>query len=168
MRLHHGYSVRRRVQSSRLVRGVVIALIVLNVRAVPLLAGKGLASYAEGKQFFTAVKDEDLQATPKWEATDDNPPLSAHRAINLATAMKNLLVKDSENHKWEFEAADLHFDKYVDRWYWEVTFWALSKRGQLPQHWAELQLVVLMDGKVIRPDVKPYPLPKPHRQPPTR
>jgi hypothetical protein len=118
----------------------------------PEVAGPGSNSHAEGK-FFMSIPGEGLGTSPVWNPAAEDPPLSARRAINLATAMKNTLVKDSTDHKWEFVALDLVPNDSLGRWCWEATFWSYKRPDQRTDDWADLRLFVLMDGKVDRPAV---------------
>jgi hypothetical protein len=133
-------------------------VIVLVSLPTPLSASKGLASYAEGKSFVVGIEDEDLLKSPAWKSDAQNPPLSARKAIELATEQQKALVKDSKGHKWEFVTADLTPDTSVDRWYWEVTFTAHVRPGGTPPGFESLRVIVLMDGRVLKPVIKPYPL----------
>ena len=92
-----------------------------------------------------------------WKSDAPNPPLSARKAIDLATEQQKTLVKDSKGHKWEFVTADLTPDTAVDRWYWEVTFMAYVKPGKPTLREENLIVIVLMDGRVLKPAVRPFP-----------
>jgi len=137
-----------------MLRFVVAAIAVVGLPA-PLAASKGLASYAEGKSFYVEISDEDLLKSPPWKSDAENPPISARRAIDLATQQQKMLVKDSKGRKWRFVTADLYPDSSVDRWYWEVTF-AIDTRPEDLSPQENLRVVVLMDGKVLKPVVRPY------------
>ena len=71
--------------------------------------------------------------------------------MNLATAMKNTLVKNSDGHKWEFVALDLIPNETTNRWCWEATFWAYKGPDKRADDWSDLRLFVLMNGQVDRP-----------------
>jgi hypothetical protein len=123
-------------------------------RSVP--AQKWTASYAEGKCFKIDIRDKELLKSPAWEPDSPNPPLAARKAIEVATEQQRKLVKDSKDHKWEFVAADLTPDPKVDRWYWTVIFQAFAKAGQRTDDSDELRLIILMDGRVLKPNVRAY------------
>jgi hypothetical protein len=118
---------------------------------LPDLAGPSATSHAEGKRFMSWPEEKELVATPEWKSDMQNPPLSARRAINLATAMKNTVVKDAKDHNWEFVALDLVPNTYANRWSWEATFWAYKRPGHRANDGADLRLFVFMNGKVDRP-----------------
>jgi len=139
-----------------MLRFVLIIVALLGLPA-PLVASKGLCSYAEGKQFYVGISNEDLLKTPAWKDHEENPPLSARKAINLATELQKTFVKDSKGHKWEFVTADLYPDSNVDRWYWEVTFMAYVRPREPTLRKENLIVIVLMDVKVLKPEVRPYP-----------
>jgi hypothetical protein len=113
-----------------------------------------ICSYAFSKQYAVRVPDEALEKSPSWKDDAENPPLSAKKAIKLATEMKDSLVKDSKNYKWTLTSARLE-PAGGGKWYWLIYYEAQFPIGTgIPDH---LRLVVLMDGKVIKPEVRKYP-----------
>ena len=133
--------------------GVITVLVGL---PAPLSAGMALASYAEGKSFYVEIHDEDLLKSPAWKADTKDPPISARKAIALAMEQQKKLVKNSKDHKWELQTANLTPDTSVDRWYWEVRFTAYVQPGKPTAEF--LRVIILMDGRVLKPVVRPYPL----------
>jgi len=111
-----------------------------------------LCSYAFSKQYVVTISDEALAKSPEWKDEAENPPFAARKAIKLANEMKDSLVKDSEDFKWELRSASLE-PAGGGRWYWQIDYVASHRLGStgIPNH---LRLVVLMDGKVIKPAVK--------------
>ena len=109
-------------------------------------------SYAFSKQYCFTITDDALKAAPIWSEDADNPPLPARKAIKLATILKNELVKDTEKFKWKLESCSLE-PAGNSKWYWFITFFAHYQgfSSGVPNH---LQLIVLMDGTVIRPTIK--------------
>ena len=111
-------------------------------------------SYSFSNQYVVRVSGEDLEKSPSWKDDAENPPLSAKKAIKLATEMKDSLVKDSKNYKWTLTSARLE-PAGGGKWYWLIYYEAQFPIGTgIPDH---LRLVVLMDGKVIKPEVRKYP-----------
>ncbi|WP_254507973.1 hypothetical protein [Anatilimnocola floriformis] len=113
-----------------------------------------MASYAFSKVYLVTISAEDVERSPAWSDDAENPPISARKALQLALAMKNSLVKDQDNFKWQLKSAELTptFDR-PGKWYWLVTYEAIFQGGStgMPPH---LRLVVLMDGTVIKPVIK--------------
>lgn len=110
------------------------------------------SSYAFSKQYKVEITRENLNASPEWKENEENPPLSARKAIVIATKLKDKLVKDSVEFKWKLQRASLT-PAVNDKWYWLVHFDAEFQGGSsgIPNH---LRLVVLMDGTAVEPIVK--------------
>lgn len=111
-------------------------------------------SYVPGKAYVITFTREDLAKTPAWHSDAENPPLSARKAITLADALREKLVKDSDEWHWMRAAASIQFDNESGRCYWLVRYEAESADGVplagSPPH---LRLVVLMDGTILKPKV---------------
>lgn len=103
---------------------------------------------------IVTLTDEMLQKSPKWSLQAPNPPLSARKAIRLATELQNKLVADTNVYEWKFLASKLcrDSDPELDRWYWRVEFEAKVRPG-LPRDDdpQELVVIVLMDATVVQP-----------------
>ncbi len=119
------------------------------------ISGISFASYADSKQFKVKVTREALEKSPAWKDDAENPPLSARKAIKLANETKESLVKDSEQYVWKLRSVSLE-PAGEGRWYWLVNYEAHVRRGGSTGIPPNLRLVVLMDGKVIKPEVKDY------------
>lgn len=140
-----------------------------NVLVIPvllfllLLVSSGLSygvySYAFGRQYFCEISEEMLEKSPSWDERTDNPPLSAGKAIRLANAMKNKLVKDAKDFKWHLVSATLENDWSRDsdpgrKWWWSIRYEAHVRQGGetgIPNH---LVVIVLMDGTVVQPEIR--------------
>ena len=109
-------------------------------------------SYAFSKQYVVRVSNEALKESPSWKDDAENPPLSAKKAIKLANDMKDSLVKDGKSFKWILESASLKPAR-GDRWYWLLNYEVEFEGAHVgpPQN---LRLIVLMDGTVIKPEVR--------------
>ena len=55
-------------------------------------------SYHEGKQYESKVTIETLESSPVWADGQENPPLPARRAVELASARLSKIVPDAS--KW--------------------------------------------------------------------
>jgi hypothetical protein len=109
-------------------------------------------SYAISANYTVTVTHEALANSPSWKKDEENPPLSARKAIKLANEMKDSLVKDSENYKWKLDGATLK-SAGDEKWYWLIRYEA-EFQGNLIGQPPFLNLVVFMDGKVVKPEVK--------------
>jgi hypothetical protein len=87
-----------------------------------------------------------LEATPKWKAEEENPPVSARKAIAVAEAILKELQPYGPDAK--FEAPTLKLRECRGDWFWVVYY--------SPNDWRRFQssfpIVVLMDGSVVRPE----------------
>jgi len=104
--------------------------------------------------FKVTVTGSAIGRTPKWNEQDENPPLSARRAIKLADNLRAKVVKDHEEWKWHLEHASLtpFSESPQGRWYWEISYYAARPVYTGPHN--ELHLAVLMDGTVVEPEIK--------------
>jgi hypothetical protein len=128
------------------------------ILAAVLLAGQAAqggttftVEYA-GKTYQFRISDEDLQKTPVWQPGQENPPLSARRAINLATQQITSLLPNGKN--WRVYAVTLR--PIEDRWIYLVDFLEpLRNDGVAQQLSAGFQTVILMNGIAVTPRVSP-------------
>jgi hypothetical protein len=107
-------------------------------------------SHFFGKDFETAVTSEALKKTPDWHDEQENPPVSARKAMKLATGVKDSLLKDSST-KWKLIGLclDAQFEK---KWVWLVSFSPEPQVTDADQPPTDLiTVVVLMDGTVLGP-----------------
>ena len=130
---------------------LLMALSVLWFLPLPAF-GQTYYSYAFGKQYGFAVTDDDLKKCPAWEKDAENPPLSAKKAIEAATKMKDSLVKDTKDFKWTFVSATLQ-PVSDSKWVWMVHFDAVYRgpSSGIPNH---LRIVVHMNGTAVQPQVR--------------
>jgi len=142
------------VNASEMRWGMLRYAFVLVVLVFPITTAQGgIASYAFDKVYIVDITREALDKSPAWENDADNPPVAARKAIQLADAMKNLLVKDTADHKWKLSFASL-MPAGGNKWYWQIGYEAEFQGGAatgIPHH---LYLAVLMDGTVVGPEVR--------------
>jgi hypothetical protein len=110
-------------------------------------------SYVWEKTYTVTVTQAMLGNTPSWALTHADPPLSARKALWLATKKKDGIVKDSSEFKWELSSASLIPTGHA-KWYWVIEFTAKHQAGFFRGRPAFLKLIVLMDGTVIDPELK--------------
>ena len=111
------------------------------------------SSYAFGKRYEVTFTFEALDKTPKWGEDDENPPLSARKALKAANKMKDSLVKDAKGFKWRLVSLDLT-PADGERWYWIAHYKALTQKGTGRP--PSLKLVVLMDGRAVKPVISDH------------
>lgn len=107
----------------------------------------GFPSSIVGRSLDLAVSDEQIEATPKWDAAAMNPPLSARDALTLADQRKQDLVGDQDEVGWSFQSLCL-CPASDDHWFW-IAHYAPRGADQHPSaELLDLSVVVLMDGSV--------------------
>jgi hypothetical protein len=104
-----------------------------------------------GKKYEFHVSQDDLQKTPAWPANQENPPLSARRAIDSATKQLATLLPNGKD--WRLHAVTLR--EIDNRWVYLVEFLEPLRPGVEQQTAAGFQLVVLMNGTAVVPRVSP-------------
>ena len=116
-------------------------------------------SFANGTSFNYRVTVKRMQAVPSWKDDAEHPPLSARRAIQLASDFRRRMVIAQKDHEWKFESAKLlPVDVEANQWVWVIRFeeWPNDSRfdnglgagGMM----GEFEVVVLMDGTVVQPE----------------
>jgi hypothetical protein len=105
-----------------------------------------------GKKYEFRIPDADLEKTPAWAPGQENPPLSARRAIDVATRQLSTLLPNGKN--WRLHAVTL---RAIDNhWIYLVEFLEpLRGDGGGQQVSAGFQVVVLMNGAAVTPRVSP-------------
>jgi hypothetical protein len=125
-------------------------LLTLSSRGIAAQTTDYIYSHTEDDELYAAIRNETLANSPAWEGNAENPPISAKRAIQLASAIKESLVRDTEDWEWRLESAALK--THGDKWYWLIRYQAHSKTGAAATRSdPHLVLPVLMDGSAIKP-----------------
>jgi hypothetical protein len=105
-----------------------------------------------GKKYEFLVSDQDLQKTPVWPANQENPPLPARRAADIARKQLATLLPDGKD--WRLHEITLR--PLDDHWIYLVGFLEpLRNDGAAQQFSTGFQLVVLMNGVAVMPRVTP-------------
>jgi hypothetical protein len=104
-----------------------------------------------GKTYVFRISDGDLQKTPTWTPTQENPPLSPRRAIDVATRQLSALLPNGKD--WRLHAVTLR--PIADRWIYLVEFLEPLREDGAAQLSSGFQLVVLMNGLAVTPKVSP-------------
>ena len=129
-------------------------------------------SFAFDKMYESEITPEMLAKSPSWDAKTDNPPLPAGKAIRLANALKNKLVKDSKDFKWYLASVTLENSNRWSgsdagtKWWWSINYEASQREGgdTAPPKLGPLNMgfinhfdiIVLMDGTVVEPKISKY------------
>jgi hypothetical protein len=105
-------------------------------------------SYPLSKAVETPITKVAIANAPKWNDTQENPPISARSALTIATKERDridtLLNYDRKVWSWKLKAVSLKpFEG--GGWYWLIQFEQFGPdiAGQIPF----LHIPVLMDGK---------------------
>jgi len=105
-----------------------------------------------GKKYEFHIADQDLQKTPAWPATQESPPLSPRRAIDIASKQLAALLPNGKD--WRLYSVTLR--PMDDRWIYLVDFLEPVRRDNAAQQLSSsFQVVVLMNGVAITPKVSP-------------
>jgi hypothetical protein len=111
-----------------------------------------LFSHAIGNNRYQIyLRDEDLLKGPEWKTDAANPPVSARKAIQLASQAKETLVKDTPVYNWKFAEAALRFEPIDQRWYWLILLERRPRTGNVEEDARTRLFGVLMDGTALKP-----------------
>jgi hypothetical protein len=107
-------------------------------------------SYHEGKRYESKVTNRTLEATPDWTDAQENPPLPARRAVELASAQLSKSVGDAS--KWGLQRILLQ--PVGAKWVYVLEFLE-APRDDLPLDGRRgtFSVVVLMSGEAVEPTV---------------
>lgn len=111
----------------------------------------GFPGAAFGKSYNTEVSDGALAKSPAWRDADDNPPLSARKAIASAEAMVAKVVEPDK--EWRRHLEGITLTQRGDRWFWRAQFIWLPKGGGIAGLPPYLDIIVLMDGTALKPAI---------------
>ena len=112
-------------------------------------------SYIGTNQYAFVASQIDIDLTPVWRETDDQPPLSPRIALKLAKVRLSKLVPDSEH--WRLNDIALSPLRLPDdgRWVYLVRFYPPRPPGKSEGFQFDMRIPVLMSGVAIEPRVKP-------------
>lgn len=133
------------------------------VYPVPAYSGGGeYYSYAFDRRYVTEITERTFDGLPLWDRHRSNPPLSANAAMVAAEkvrlrliAQKKLRDEEPTDGAWHLMAAELTpYDATEGKWFWVIRFEYVMDQTGPPN---ELELFVLMDGKVLEPTITETP-----------
>src|SRR5437667_8771429 len=105
-----------------------------------------------GKKYEFRISDQDLQKTPAWPPGQDNPPISARRAIDIASKQLAALLPNGKD--WRLYEVTLR--PIDNRWIYLVQFLEPLRGNTVAQQTSTgFQIVVLMNGVAVVPRVSP-------------
>jgi hypothetical protein len=113
-------------------------------------------SYHEGKRYESKVTTETLEASPDWTDGQDNPPLPARRAVELASAQLSKAVPDAS--KWGLQRILLQ--PIGAKWVYVVEFLAPLPEPKDGQALLSIggrdtfSIIVLMSGEAVEPTAR--------------
>ena len=103
-----------------------------------------------GTKYEFHISDQDLQASPAWPANQDNPPLSARRAIDIASRQLAELLPNGKD--WRLYEVTLR--SIDNHWVYLVQFLEpLRSTGAGQQESRGFEIVVLMNGVAVMPRI---------------
>ena len=102
-----------------------------------------------GSKYEFHISDQDLQATPAWLPNQDNPPLSARRAIDIATKQLASLLPDGKD--WRLHEVTLR--SIDNHWVYLVQFLEPLRNAGGQQLSSGFEIVVLMNGVAVMPHI---------------
>lgn len=105
---------------------------------------------ANHQGYVTTLDIARLAATPNWDENDENPPLSARKAVAAARKLMDDLQPYGEDTELTSPVLKLRDDS-GGHWFWVVYFSANDFR----QFLSTFPVVVLMDGTVVEPHTGP-------------
>ena len=109
-------------------------------------------SYHEGKQYESKVTIETLESSPVWTDGQENPPLAARRAVELASARLSKIVPDAS--KWGLQRILLQ--PVGAKWVYVLEFLEPPPAGNVPLDGRRetFSIVVLMSGDAVEPTIR--------------
>ena len=138
----------------------VLCLMVVAALGVGFTSGAAIAeafpSRAPAQAYVTTITRKMLDDSPAWDANDENPPLSARKAMAAANAVVAKLEPDTKSWKRRLEGLFLCQDGESNKWYWRVEYrWDPPPGTALGGLAPYMTIVVLMDGTVVQPIIDP-------------
>jgi hypothetical protein len=131
-------------------RTVLVAILL--VTAPKSIDADAITGHAFGKTYTIVVGEEDLKKGPAWDQAAENPPLSARRALKLATDSRKATIPGHAEFEWQLRYLGLRESE--GRWYWLADFHAFPRHGSWTGIPPELYVAVLMDGTVVKPEIR--------------
>ena len=115
--------------------------------------GTGTLAHFDGKWYFFTILEHDLAVAPSWEPEKTpRPPLDPGEAVTRAQTKLKELFPDLQG--WKLAGVDLASSWSPNYWYYQVQFQPPGPAMKVGQSVEMFSIVVLMDGRVVDPEVK--------------
>jgi hypothetical protein len=99
-----------------------------------------------GKTYVTNFWASKVSRTPKWDENNENPPVSARKALTLAKKMRDSVIELPNGFRWKL--LEINLTPIEDGWVWFVFYHAIPEQGDDGPS-ARIMLIVLMDGTAV-------------------
>ncbi|MFN7844391.1 MAG: hypothetical protein ACK5YR_18390 [Pirellula sp.] len=110
-----------------------------------------------GVPLILKINVKNIGEQPSWNTNDDNPPMSAKSAIQIATKFIGERLVDFPDAEWlitKITLLPLQASK-GDVWCWQVSF-TLQHEGVTTGHEILCGIYITMDGNIIEPQEDPW------------
>ena len=91
------------------------------------------------------ITGADLASTPDWLPTEENPPLSPKKAMEVARATLTQLMPETT--RWDLVGIELHPTDVPNKWFYEVSFRESPRDYTVSRPLKGISTFVRMDGK---------------------
>lgn len=105
-----------------------------------------------GNTYTYGLSDDDLANTPSWNPEQNEPPLSPHRAVLLASDALRRFVKPGD--EWRVDTIATT-QPGSEKWIYDVSFSCSSARCLKERPTPRFTILVKMDGSTVEPAIKP-------------
>ena len=104
-----------------------------------------------GKTYVAKLWSSKVLQTPEWDENDENPPVSARKALALAKKTRDSTVELPSGFEWKHP--ELFLRSIEGRWVWFVYYYATPEKAdsELPP---SVMLMILMDGTPVPLEVE--------------
>jgi len=126
----------------------------------PMVVLSDLKDYITGYRYVWKIDSAKLANLPTWEPTKEEPPLSPHKAVSVAMehlgksfpGTTNLTIYSVSMSK-QGTGSDTNLRELSALWAYQISFTATPEPK--PQNRALLNVLVLLDGSIVIPEVSP-------------
>ena len=109
--------------------------------------------YVDGQKYTFKVSADELQHQPSWSPENEDVPLSARKAVEIARTNLARILKAPE--QWLLD--DITLSRMGnDRWIYEVYFLCPGEDCGRPDSDWTFMIYVKMDGTIVEPEVAPW------------
>lgn len=137
----------------RMISRTIILVMLLCLFAEEALAQNALTL----APFFSGVTKIDpsaIKASPRWKVGEENPPVSARKAIELATReikrFDKTIQYDRDEYRWKFRSIELIPPQRYENWYWVAKFDFENIHVSQDDLFEQVWVPVLMSGRVVK------------------